>query len=298
MGEESMNAVENVDAILSQALEPRAPMEAASENAEAKEQPQEAPTVEETPKDPGRMLKYKGKEISIDDEKYQMLAQKGYSYEQAMHQLKVDRKLWEREREKQRQQFDSEYSELKQINDFAKSNPAFEQLIQREWAKIQQGQGPTVENQAANLPPAVQNQLSQILERLNAQDEEQQNRAMAEKEAKLETAIEQYKEKYKDYDWSNKDDFGQTLEDRITDFALDNGIKDFTIAANAFLMDEHLKRTELQAKEKVAREIQEQNKLGLGKITDKSQLQVKKPDDIKNKSYNALVQEALAELGL
>ena len=306
MTEAAENIVESVDDIVAEALTPRSTPEAKTEGDLS-----EPKAVEDAPKDvekivakegegelsaDGRVLKYKGKEIHIDDPKYQMYAQKGFDYEQKMHQFRVERKLWEEERSKAT----GELEELKQINDFAKQNPEFERLIQREWAKHQGGGGAynqSVQDQSGQLSPAIQSQLNSVIERLNAQESELKQRQKAEKEASLEGAIETYKESYKDYDWGSKDEFGQSLEDRITDFALDKEIKDFSVAADAYLMKEHLKRAEIRAKEKAAEELKKQHKLGLGKVTDTSQLQVKKSEDLKNKSYNDLVAEALAEIG-
>jgi hypothetical protein len=284
--------VESVDSILAEALTPEIPMTAPSES-ESQPQPEANTETQVKPEGDGRTIIYKGEEVSIDDNKYKMLAQKGYSYEQDRHQLKVDRKLWERERDKEM----GSLEELRQINEYAKTNPQFQALIQREWANIQGGgqiqQDSTQQQQMGHNP-----QIDAILQRLNAQDEDLRIRGEAEKEAKLESAIETYKETYGSFDWETKDDLGQTLEDRITQHAVDSQIRDFKTAANDYLFDEHLKRASLESKEKAAKTIQKQNKLGLGKVTDQSTLDVKRADGVRSKSYNDLAAEALREFGL
>ena len=243
-------------------------------------------------------LKYKGEDIGMQDDKFKMYAQKGYDYEQKMHQLRVDRKMWNQEKERE----NSQYDELKQINEYTKSNPEFERLIKREWARIQGGGSPSeqLQQQAGtqNLSPQIQAQMNSMIERLDRQDQDLRSRQTAEKEASIEGAIDSYKEKYEHFDWNTKDDFGQTLEDRITQHALDEGIRNFKTAANDLLHEEHMKRAQLSSKEQAGKELQKQHKMGLGKVTKESQLQAKPLEDVGKKSYTDIVAETLKEYGL
>jgi len=291
----------NVDQILADAGVPDPSPEVNSEGSlsEKSESPLPNEAVTEPTGDDPFTLKYKGKDIGMQDDKFKMYAQKGYDYEQKMHQLRVDRKLWDQQKDKE----NSQYDELKQINEYTKTNPEFERLIKREWARIQGGGSPSEQlqgqpGQTQNLPPAQQAQLNSILERLDRQDASLRDRQRAEKEASMEGAIEGYKDKYSDFDWGTKDDFGQTLEDRITQHALDNGIKSFQKAANDMLFDEHLKRAQLNSKEQAAKDMQKQHKMGLGKVTKESQLQASSVKDVRSKSYNDIVAETLAEYGI
>jgi hypothetical protein len=289
-------AAENVDALVQEAYAPEAPMEANGEGGLEDAQPQ-LDAVEEPSSSGGesgfkQVLKHKGKEVVIDDEqKYSMLAHKGYDYEQKMHQFKVDRKLYEKERSER----EAQYKELEQINNYAKENPAFEQLIQREWAKIQAGG--QIEVAPEDRVQVLESRLNQVLDKLENQGKDLETRRVAEMEAKQEMAIESYKEKHSDFDWDKKDESGATLEDRIMQQMIDKEVKDFQIMADFVLKNEQIARKTLEAKESVAKDIQKANKLGLGKVTKKSQLGVKKSEDIGNKSYDDLVGESLRELG-
>jgi len=291
----------NVDQILADAAAPESSPEANLEGSlsEKNESTLENESAVESTEEAPFTLKYKGKDIGLQDEKFKMYAQKGYDYEQKMHQLRVDRKLWDQQKQKE----NSQYDELKQINEYTKSNPEFERLIKREWARIQGGGNPSEQLQAQpgqtqHLPPAQQAQLNSILERLDRQDAGLRERQRAEKEASIEGAIEGYKEKYSDFDWASKDELGQTLEDRITQHALDNEIKSFQTAANDMLFEEHVKRAQLNSKEKAAKELQKQHKMGLGKVTKESQLQATDVKNVRSKSYNDIVAETLAEYGI
>lgn len=299
MTEENASSEVNVDQILSDSMTPEPPREVSSESQENTQvdQPDSEPSTEASSE--GFVIKHNGKEYSLEDDKFKMYAQKGFDYEQKMHQLRVDKKLWEQERKTQ----ESGVEELRKINDYAKQNPEFERMLKREWARIQGGGQVQPESDAtridtSQLPPAIQHQMNAILERLDSQDLALKQRTSAEKEAKIEGAIEQYKNNYQDFDWKTKDEFGQTLEDRITQHAIDNQIRDFKTAANDMLFEEHMKRAQLKSKEQAGKEIQKQHKLGLGKVTKESVLKTKPAEGIKNKSYNDLAMEALQELGL
>ncbi len=289
----------DVDQLLADIASPESSPDASSEGSlpsnEATPEIEAAPASEE---ESPFTLKYKGEDIGMQDDKFKMYAQKGYDYEQKMHQLRVDRKMWNQEKEKE----NSQYDELKQINEYTKSNPEFERLIKREWARIQGGGSPSEQLQqqvgSQNLSPAIQAQMNSMIERLDRQDNDIRSRQMAEKEATIEGAIEGYKESNEHFDWNSKDDFGQTLEDRITQHALDNEIKNFKTAANDLLFEEHMKRAQLTSKEQAGKEVQKQHRMGLGKVTKESQLQAKPVEDVRKKSYTDIVSETLREYGI
>jgi hypothetical protein len=290
------DTAENVDALVQEAYSPDAPPEANHEGKIPDAQPQpeavEEPSSESAESTFQKMLKHKGKEVLVDDEqKYDMYAHKGYDYEQKMHQFKVDRKLFEKERADR----DTQFKELEQINTYAKENPAFEQLIQREWAKVQAGG--QVQIAPEDRVQVLEARLNQVLDKLENQGKDIEDRRVAEMEAKQEMAIDSYKESNSDFDWNSKDEQGSTLEDRIMQQMVEKKVKDFEIMADFVLKKERLARKELEAKESLAKGIQKANKLGLGKVTKKSQIGVKKSEDIGNKSYDDLVAESLQELG-
>jgi hypothetical protein len=288
-------AAENVDAMIQEAMAPEASPEATLEG-----QPIEAPQHEaveeqapETPDSPeSYTIKYKGKEIGLDNPKYRDFAQKGYDYEQKMHQFRVDSKLKEQEYAKR----EAKYKELEQINDYAKENPQFERLIQEEWARVQAGQPREVS--AQDKVQVLEARLNQVMDTLTSQKEAEEARRVAEMEASQEGAISKYKESHPDFDWVKKDGEGRTLEDKIGQAMIDNGVSNFQIMADSFLLKEHMDRKTLEGKETVAKDIQKANKLGLGKVTKKPQMAVKKSENVTDKSYDQLIQEGLAELGI
>lgn len=286
----------NVDALVSEAMAPQSSPEVNTEGAipePAETGAQEALTPEGGGEPQGeRVLTYKGKELNMDDDRFKAYAQKGYDYESKMHQQRVDRKLFDQEREK----FQSEMGQLQEINEYAKANPQFEALIQREWQKVQAGQGEPLD--PLSEVQVLQHQLRTLQDQVAGQTEANENRRIAELEAGQETSIATYKDEHADLDWAAKDAEGNTLEDRITHAMLDNGVKNFSIMADHFLKDQLIKRNSIESKEAAAKDIQKAHKAGLGKITPKSMLGVKSSEGVGKKSYDQLMREGMAELGI
>lgn len=282
----------SVDDLLTSAYEPEAPLSAPTEqdqNADSHKESSE-PVLEQN--GDKFVLKHKGKEIELDADKARNYAQKGYDYETKMRDFRVQRKLYEQEIEQQKQM----YGELAEINEFAKQNPAFEQLIQREWAKVQSGQELQVAPE--DKVTLLESRLNQVLEKLDSQEKQLSLRQEAEMEANQETQIDSYKEKYGDFDWQTKDENGATLEDRIMQNMIDKGVKDFEIMADHVLKNELLARQQMEAKRKIGKQLQHSSKHGLGQITKTSQQKATKAKDIGSKSYDDLVAEGLSELGI
>ena len=281
----------NVEALIENATSPETVPEAVTEGQPIDAQA-EAEVSEEPSGQASRLIKHKGEEIGLDDERYVQYAQKGYDYEKKMHDFRVQQKLFQKEQE----QFKSKFEELQQINEYAKANPKFEQLIQQQWALIQQGQSPAMEPQ--DEVQLLRAQMNQMQEKLNSQNEQAEVRRVAEMEARQEGAIDQFKAAHPYLDWATKDEHGQTLEDRIGEKMIESKVKDFDVMAKAMLMDKIIAHKAMESKETAAKDIQKANKLGLGKVTKKSQLASKPAEDVGKKSYDDLIREGLAEYGI
>lgn len=284
----------DVDALIAEIGSPEAAPEAPSEgtisDAQA-ETPEDKAADAETPADSAFSLTYKGKELGLTEDRYKAYAQKGKDYETKMHDFRVERKLFEAERDKHKES----HANIIEINDYTEANPAFQKLIQDQWALIQSGQTPPMEPQTE--VQVLKHQMAQLMETMGSQKEGIEARRVAELEATQEGAISKYREEHSSMDWETKDDDGQTLEDRIGQSMLDNGVKDFRIMADSLLLKEHMSRKVIEGKESAAKGIQKATKLGLGKVTAESQQSIKKAEDISKKSYDQLMAEAIAEMG-
>ena len=229
-----------------------------------------------------RVLQYKGETISIDDAKFQNFAQQGYDYNIKMRDFNIEKKLFESERESMK--------EIIEINDYAKANPDWLKTVQDHWAAEQSGAG-------TRDPASLESRFQQLQARQDARDQKDIIRQNAALEADQELSISSFKENNSDHDWNTKDEYGNTLEDRIGHMMVEKKIRDFDVAATYLLKDEMLKRKALAAKESAGAAIQKANKLGLGQVTKKSVLGVKPAEDVRSKSYDQLFSEGYEEYG-
>ena len=278
---------ESVETIVQEAMTPEATPEANQEGHIAEQsQPEQAEQAAPY------TIKHKGKDIGLEDPAFKDYAQKGYDYEQKMHKFRVDSKLQQKEFESKTAAF----KELEQINDYAKENPAFEQLIQREWARVQNGE--QVQVAPEDRVQVLESRLNQVLEKVGNAERELETRREAELEATQEGAISAYKERHSGFDWVKKDDSGFTLEDKIGQAMIDKKLGDFNIMADSFLLQEHMDRNSLESKEAVGKSLQKSSKLGLGQVTKKSSLGVKSAEGVRGKTMDQLAREGLEELGI
>lgn len=226
-------------------------------------------------------IKHDGKEQALTGKKFKDYAQKGFDYEQKMHGFKSEREQWESEKknwETEREQFNQQTSEIQNYDKFLRENPAIFQEIQQKFNQYggQQQNQQFVDNpnqliaypeQKSPEIAQLQQTVQSLQDRIAQEDQAKAQEAEQQKEKHLDTSINEYREKFDHFDWEKKDEFGYTLEQQVLNHALDKGLKDFNSAANDFLFDEHLKYAQMNASEKAAKKLQNQNKLGLGKIS-------------------------------
>jgi hypothetical protein len=225
-------------------------------------------------------------------------AQKGFDYELKMHQLKTERAAFDekmQELEDGQKKFSEKREYWESIDKYMEENPGFADTVRQAWDN-RLGE----RNQATMSPEyqALQSTIEKLQDRLNAQDTERQEHSHKQAEESLVKSKVDYKKDHPDFDWDAKDEFGQTLQDKIEKHAVDNGIRSYNLAANSFLFDQHMKRTEMKAKETAAKELLDKKKKGLGPVTDHSIKQTTQSSNLSGMTYQDLATEALKELGI
>jgi hypothetical protein len=292
------------DSIMNPDVEPEAPTEG---EAKSDDKPVEETGVNEQPAEDGSALdkfilkhkEFENGEREFSRDKVTEYAQKGFDYELKMHQLKQERQQYQEELEaleSQRTEFEEKREYWEKIDQYMEENPTFAETVKQAWEQ-QQGNAYS----SATMSPefqALQSTIQDLRERLDAKDNESRARSQKTAEESLIKSKASYREKHSDFDWESKDELGMSLQDRIEEHAVENGIKKFELAANSYLFDQHLKRAELSAKEKAGKELMEKRKQGLGPITDHSTKGRISSGGISQMSYNDLASEALRELGL
>jgi hypothetical protein len=257
-------------------------------------------------------ITHKGKEVTLEADKYKNYAQMGLDYSSNMRELKDQRAEFDR----QRQEFESQrtlLSEWAQLDEYARANPQWAALVREQYQRAQsQGfVGQPAANyqdfqaqrqlQAGNQIGELARTVQDLQARLAEQDQAAARGREAERNRELDNQVTSYKEKYgSDFDWTASDPIsGNTLEADIMQFAVDNGIKRFDHAANAFLADKIAEKAALKAKEAAGKDIQKQTRLGLGQVTSKPQMNtLNAPENLRGRSYSDLGREALRQFGV
>lgn len=241
-------------------------------------------------------IKYRDKEETYPIQKILEFANQGRDYTQRMTEFKAREMGLQKQYPKDLTDRLSRYSEMES---YIKENPAWWDFLNQQWQSRQSnGQG----NPGNPQNPATEDLLSHpviksvVSEMETLRQERAQQKELKEDE-QLAQNISQYREKYAHFDWNSVDDKNLNLEQRILNHAIENGIKSFKAAANDYLHDEHLSRAQVAAKEQVGKEIQKTTKLGLGPPTTTPQLKGKPIQNVRNKSWEEITQEAIAELG-
>ena len=153
----------------------------------------------------------------------------------------------------------------------------------------------------ANLPPQVATELAELRSFMNQYKQERQNQLMAEQDAALNQEIETVSKEFPDIDLKTTDPMtGESLEQQILRHAHTAGISTFRAAFRDMMFDKLLARGQTQAKEVVAKQIQQQVKNGF--IGQSSQSMASQNShagvNLSKHSYHSLMDLAASELGL
>lgn len=251
-----------------------------------------------------KTLKVNGKEIVVDDEdrliKY---AQQGYDYAQKMNEFKQQ----QNEFYQQKNQIDDKYKIYENIDKYAASNPEWWQSVEQSYSQQLQKQQsqPTqsgVDQSDLETSPVFQNLKSELDSLRDFKNEilaEREANKRKEEDAQLENEVKTLRESYSNLDWDNFDESGKNLETKVLEHASENGINSFKAAFRDLMHDQLLEQAKLKAKEQFMGEIQQQKQMG---ILGETPMAVKKalsnPNNIKNQSYDMIMNETLSELNL
>lgn len=277
----------NADAIPTNGQEAEALLEHfASPSEQMSEGPAETPGSGPPPLTEQQMeLNYRGQLEKHPLSKILEFASQGRDYSQKMRDLRIQRELFEKDRTKYAD-LDERIKRYSEVEEYIKKDPAWWQHVQQSYQQRGNAQTP------AQLPP-------EVMAKIEAAHEFATVEKVRREDESLDSNIRAYKEKYPDFDWGKVDEQGRSsLELAILQHAIDHKIEDFSIAANSYLFDEHVKRAQVAAKEDVGKQIQKQTKLGLGPVTAKPVLQLKRPESVREKSYDELAQEGMQALGI
>jgi hypothetical protein len=236
-----------------------------------------------------------GKEIKANREKIIKWAQMGYDAPTRIGALSKEVETYKQQQARLQSEYEAKYGE---IDKFVRQDPKgqdFWKHVQESWQKRDQ-----LINDQTNPLASTVNELKQQVSELfqyktQIEQQQQQVHAAREDEAYMKESGS-IRAKYPQIDFDTPDETGKSLEYKVLEYATQNGITKFTTAFRDFYHDELVKISAEQAKESVAKDKQKNTKLGILGITNAPTK--RSSDDVKGKSYNDLVREALEENGI
>ena len=273
---------------------------------EASSMPNESAPIQQSPFDPNLVIPYKanGRDISEPLSTVIQRASMGYNYAQLVQQHKQQ----QAELEAQRQQVASQQQKWSQYDEYANQNPQWADYIRQQWeSRMNFGQSnafnqnsftPEQQQSQANLPPEIAKELNEMRSFRDQYKAEQQTRMQQEQVAELAAEINSIQSEYPDIDMQSTDPMtGESVEQQILRHAQAHGISNFRAAFRDMYFDKLLARGQTQAKEVVAKQMQQQVKNGILGQSNTPMLHNEGGQSMKGKNYHALMDLAAKELG-
>jgi hypothetical protein len=233
----------------------------------------------------------RGQEIKVpyNDERVKQWASMGYDYAHNMAEFNKSKTQFDQER-KAIEALKEQYGP---VDEYVRQNPDFWQHILTSWQQRQQNADPN--NPLIGEIQRLKEELQGVKQFKEEISQEREAQKIQGEDKALDEDIRSIQEKYKDLDWKSRDEHGKSLEYKVLEHAAKNKIGSFKTAFHDFY-HEHLSKYETErAKETATKNIQAKSKAGLlGKSPTPQKAQIK-ATDVKGKSYDDLMKEALQE---
>lgn len=231
-------------------------------------------------------LKYRGQTVSPKDYKHAVtLMQQGWSYSEAMAQLKGEKEQFESQKGK--------YTQYEKLEQAFAQNPAFAQRIWQMYQEAQTGKQQPGQQQVQQDPQYHQlfQTVSSLQERLRSFDE-----SNADKEVQRE--VDDIKSKLSDVQWDQVTETGHTLMYDVLNHAYKNRFPSLMAAARDYLWDTQVANAKMAGAQQVATAKQRATKAGVVQSGANSPVQAQnRKVNVRDVSYDDLAQMALKDLG-
>jgi len=262
--------------------------------------PQGTPVPENTgtpaPESTPQQFEYtaRGQTIKEDLDTILKRASMGYDYAQNLEGFKKEKQQWQETIQEREARLAQSENRWKQYDEYARTNPDWEQHVRTSWEQRQQlgfEAGTQQQPSSTGLPP-------EIAEKISKMDSFMENYQRAEEDAQLNKEIEAVKSQYPNLDFHTTDpNTGKSLEFKVLEHAKQNGISNFRAAFRDFYHDHLVVQAEERAKETVASTIQAQNKAGFIGESPTPQAIYQRPKTFQDMSWDDVFSEASKELG-
>lgn len=260
------------------------PMHAPVEEKQTTPAPQQEQTQSQMYK-----LNVGGRQIDVpaNDPRLTQWASQGYDYAQKMEAFKAQQ---------------AEVNTLKEtygpVDAWVKENPQVWQELMSRFNNQTPTQQMDPNNPLTQMVQSLQQELNQVKPVIEQVLTERQQAQIQKQDQELESQYESIRKEYPDLDLNAPQQDGQSLEYHVLKFANENGLKRFDHAFKLFNHQHLVSKAAERAKEEVAKDIQKKTKMGLLGKTQAPTKGLTKAQDVKAKSYNDLLDEAIAESGI
>jgi len=277
----------DVDALLNQIESPGSseiPMTAAGAE----------PSVAQAPPQPPQEYEFtaNGKPIKAPLDKILQWASQGYDYPQKMAELN-----------RRQQEFEAQQRALKEIegrykpiDDYVRENPQWWEHVESSWKQREQAFDPN--NPIAQEIQALRSRLGEQDQIIQEWKQEREQRRIQTEDAQYQEQMESIRKEFPNLDLTTPGADGKSLEYKVLEYAQKEGIRNFKTAFRDFYHDEILKLHAERAKEESAKDLQKKTKLGLLGKSPTPQQSLAPVQNLKSKSYESILDEVKAELGL
>ena len=289
-----------------------APTEGAPAPAETAGQPGDAGTAAtQLSYDPNMPVKYKASGRDLEEPLSAVIsrAQRGYDYAQLVAQHKQQVAQTQQEWQARQQQLSQMEQQWKPYHEYASQNPQWADYVRQQWENrfnaqqaqpTQQADQFAQQQQQSALPPQVQQELSEMRQFMQELKQKEHLAQQAAQDQALNTEIDSIRKQYPDIDFGLTDpETGMSLEARVIQHAQENRIFNFSAAFKDFYFEKLQERAIFNAKDSVAKAMQNQNKNGfLGKSEQSMVSQNTGHPNFKSMGYHQLMDLAAKDLGL
>lgn len=237
-------------------------------------------------------LKVGGKEIKAPLDKIMQWAQMGYEYPQKAKEFNQLKSKFDgmTQKEQELTEREQKFKPYLEIDQYAAQNPDW-------WNQVQEAYKQKLAGAQSN--PEIQQlkqELQEIKEFKNEILNEKKNQKVSEEDKKLATDVESIRKTFPNLDFDSPDENGMSLEMRVLEHADKNGLPNFRAAFRDLMHEDLISRAREEGKLLVSKEVQKRTKLGILGESSKPTKGLKVAENVKDKSYEELMREALAEV--
>lgn len=260
-----------------------------------------APVSTPTP-DPSKPVSYKyktdgGKEVEEPLDMILKRASMGYHYSQRMAEVKQ-----QMERAKQLEAENGKLSKWREYDEYATKNPQWNEHVHKMWNERGRFSDPNLDpndpmaQRIAAIEAKYEERIAGMEKEFGTIKQYKELEKQAQEDGELDSEIQTIRSSYKDVDFDKPDEFGNSLEARVVDHAIKNGMKSFKSAFRDYYHDELISRANETAKEALLKDTQEKAKKGIiGKSPTSLMNGHDKAKNVRSRSYEDLAREALDE---